>query len=414
MCNLHDGQDMRNHQPIGSEAPRKQQEKGSYRILYIHATQVPPPKDPLRDRFFLFSGTLCGDVIQPIWFETPETIEQELGPGADRDYLRGSFRFHWIRFSRQALTYTWRRVSAYIFLGWKLHRKEPYDCIVVYSHLLTGLCGTILKLLTGTKLIIEIATSPANYFGAETPTPTFRDYLRFWYSEISLHISCLAADRIHVLGPHILTPYRLLRNRPQSVFHEFVNFSSIQPDAAKRENVILLVGSPWYLKGADLLVHAFERLMNDYPDVRLQLLGFFPDREALDKVIRGNARVTVTGPVENPEAVKIISTARILVLPSRCEGMGRVLIEAMAAGVPVIGSDVGGIPHMIRHGENGLVFPSGNIGALEQCLRTILSDPALAERMGQAGKELAAEEFNEKRYVEHFVEMVDAAVRGAR
>ena len=79
-----------------------------------------------------------------------------------------------------------------------------------------------------------------------------------------------------------------------------------------------------------------------------------------------------------PEALAVIRNATILVLPSRCEGLGRVLIEGMAAGIPLIGSDVGGIPFMIRDGENGLVFPGGDSArfwrpACESFCRTAMS-----------------------------------------
>src|SRR5690606_20549363 len=105
---------------------------------------------------------------------------------------------------------------------------------------------------------------------------------------------------------------------------------------------ILLVGAPWYLKGVDLLVDAFTGLMADYPNVRLRLRGHYPDRTALMALIAGNERIEILKPVLNQKALEIIAGASVLVLASRCEGMGRVLIEAMAAGVPVVGSDVGG------------------------------------------------------------------------
>jgi glycosyltransferase involved in cell wall biosynthesis len=102
----------------------------------------------------------------------------------------------------------------------------------------------------------------------------------------------------------------------------------------------------------------------------------------------------------------------VLVLPSRSEGMGRVLLEAMAAGVPVVGSDAGGIPHYIRHGENGLVFLSGDAAALGEALRQLLSDRQLRERLGRRGFEIARTTYTERAWVEGFAHMVEAAVGG--
>jgi L-malate glycosyltransferase len=91
--------------------------------------------------------------------------------------------------------------------------------------------------------------------------------------------------------------------------------------------------------------------------------------------------------------------------------MGRVLLEAMAAGVPVIGSNVGGIPSLVRDGENGFLFPSGDVNALEARLRQLLSNPALRESMGARGYEMAHGEFSEDVYVDRFVTMIETAVR---
>ena len=101
----------------------------------------------------------------------------------------------------------------------------------------------------------------------------------------------------------------------------------------------------------------------------------------------------------------------MLVLLSRCEGLPRVIIEAMSAAVPVIGSDVGGIPCLIRNGENGFVVPDGDPKELEARMRELLSDRALRKRMSAKGRELACTELNEQLYVRRFTQMVDATLQ---
>jgi len=90
----------------------------------------------------------------------------------------------------------------------------------------------------------------------------------------------------------------------------------------------------------------------------------------------------------------------------------RVVIEGLAAGVPVIGSDVGGIPDLIHQGENGFVVPGGNVRELEARIRELLADPELRRRMGANGYELAHTQLTEQVYVERFTAMVAATVRG--
>jgi len=80
--------------------------------------------------------------------------------------------------------------------------------------------------------------------------------------------------------------------------------------------------------------------------------------------------------------------ASVIVLPSRREGLGNVLLEAMAHGRPVIGTDVGGIPSVVEHGRNGLLIPSDDPDALRGALTQLLADPDLRSRLGSAGREL--------------------------
>ncbi|MCC6264696.1 MAG: glycosyltransferase family 4 protein [Bryobacterales bacterium] len=361
-----------------------------------------------------------GDVLQPVWWTDSAAVERTFGKGAYPAYTSGGFRYHWFLAPKGSSAFErLRQAVFYVRCGLRIHRRNPFDCIVVYSHQTTGLCGVLLKLLTGARLVIEIVTSPENVYLAETPTPGLRERLMFLYSELCLHISVGMADRVHLLAPNQLSSYRLLRRRPKSVFHDFVNVSAVpEPEPAgvaqekPEHRYILLVGAPWYLKGADLLVKAFQNLKVDYSGVRLKFLGHHPDRAGLDALIAGDPGIDILKAVPNPEALKLIAGAYALVLPSRCEGLPRVLIEAMAAGVPVVGSDIGGIPHIVHDGENGFLFPCGDAKALEAKLRLLLSNPELANGMGRKGRAMAEREFTEERWVEHFTAMVKDALRG--
>ncbi len=383
------------------------------RILYLAATPVPPDKDVQRDRFYLLSSNFEGDILHPLWWDRPEAVKKYYGDDAYPVRTAATFRYHWfLAFGRKGLLRKLQLIWFYLSRGLQIHREKPVECIVVYSHMTTGLCGAVLKLLTGAKLIVEIVTSPAHVYLAESRNPTIAHRLMFLYSEFCLHVSVLMADRAHLLGPDLLSRYRFLRHRAKSVFHDFVPVGSVPAKRTVADPYILLVGAPWYLKGVDLLVDAFIGLMAEFPNVRLRLLGHYPERAALDSLSAGNDRIEILKAMPNREALDLIAGAFVLALPSRCEGMPRVLIEAMAAGVPVIGSDVGGIPHMVRNGENGYLIPREDARALEQKLRTLLANPELAAEMGRRGREMAQQKFTEERYVEHFTAMVEDAVLG--
>jgi glycosyltransferase involved in cell wall biosynthesis len=383
------------------------------RILYLHSTVVPPPTDLRMDRFFLLSENLEGDVLQPVWFHTPEEVEAVFGPGSYPSHTVGKFRYHWILSSNiRTMRERFKVFGSYLKVGLRLHRERPFDCIVAYSHMTTGLLAGVLKLLTGAKLIIEIATSPNLIYITERPDPGLRERLLKAYSDTCLHLSVFLATRMHLLYATQLAPYRLLRNARASVFHEFVPVSVIDrpPAEEARERYVLLSGAPWYLKGVDVLIQAFHKIAPDFPDVKLVLLGHFPDRTQIDKLVAGSTQIKVLKAVPNVEALEIIRRATIFVLPSRCEGMGRVLIEAMAAGIPLIGSDIGGIPSMISPNENGFLIPSGDVEALSARLRELLSNPALCRRLGDNGYRRAHQELNEQVYVRAFTAMIKASL----
>ncbi|MGB7762711.1 MAG: glycosyltransferase family 4 protein [Bryobacteraceae bacterium] len=364
----------------------------------------------------MLSEELEGDVLQSVWFRTPEEVEAEFGPGSFPVYVSGRFRYHWFLglFPDGRIRPRLAQYWFYIRKGMELHRERAFDCIIAYAHMTTGLVAAWLKLLTGAKLIVELATDPKLAYLVERPRPTVRDRLMKLYSDVCLHLSLWAADRVHLLNAGQLAAYRLLRKVKTSVFHEFVLVSTIQAHTEGGERYVVMVGSPWYLKGADRLIEAFQRLAPDFPDVKLKIVGWYlkKDREQLEALAGDSKQIELVRAAPNPDTLRIISGCLVLVHPSRCEGGPRTVIEGMAASVPVIGSDVGWIPDLIRQGENGFVVPGGNVRELEARLRELLADPELRRRMGAKGYELAHTQLTERVYVERFVAMVAATVRG--
>lgn len=383
------------------------------RLLYLQTSPVPPPLDCTVDRFALLSQRLEGDVLQPIWAERPEQVENLFGPGSWPVYTRSHFRYRWL------LAWRWTGLSRllhtlrfYVTEARHANGEKPVDCVMTYSHMAPALCGIVIKLLTGAKLVVEIVTAPERSYLNNRPHPTLMDRLGHLYSDVCLHISMWSCDCVHLLYPNALDPYPLLRNVRRAVFHEFVPVSAVPRHEPGGEQYVLLLGAPWYLKGADILVNAFRRVASEFPDVRLKIMGHFPDLDQLKALFDSGDRIDIVPPRNHPETLEIISRASLMVLPSRCEGMARVLLEAMAAGIPVIGSNVGGIPVLVRDGENGFLVPVGDASALEDRLRRLLSDSELRHRMGERGYEIAHSEFNEKVYVDRFARMIETTVRG--
>ncbi len=152
-------------------------------------------------------------------------------------------------------------------------------------------------------------------------------------------------------------------------------------------------------KGVDLLLRAVATLKGAW---YLTILGDGPQREALRAITRTlklEGRVRFQAPIPSTDMPAFYRTVDVLVLPSRTrlnwtEQFGRVLIEAMACGVAVVGSDAGEIPHVI--GEAGLIFPEADIFALHIALHRLLTTPSLRRTLGQRGRARVQTHFTQR------------------
>lgn len=135
-------------------------------------------------------------------------------------------------------------------------------------------------------------------------------------------------------------------------------------------------------------LHAFARIRQQHPDARLTIAGSGPDREALEQLARSlniADAVTFAGRVENAEMPALYRTVHIALNPSLADNMPISILEALASGVPVVSTDVGGVPFLVEHEETALLVPPGDAEAMaDACLR-VLRDEPLRNRMIQAG-----------------------------
>ena len=152
--------------------------------------------------------------------------------------------------------------------------------------------------------------------------------------------------------------------------------------------VIGFVGWLLPIKGPAYLLKAMAHIWPDYPTASLVMVG----KGELDVDLRAQAlRMNANGKVKflgwREDVHEIMPVFDLLVLPSLNEGMGRVLVEAMAAGKPVVASEVGGIPDLVKHGETGYLVRPADEKALANGIKKLLNDPERAQQMGQRGKE---------------------------
>jgi glycosyltransferase involved in cell wall biosynthesis len=125
------------------------------------------------------------------------------------------------------------------------------------------------------------------------------------------------------------------------------------------------------------------------------VVGDGPDRAEVEAEVRAaglDGAVELAG--ERRDVPELLADADVLVLASRSEGAPLSILEAMAAGLPVVASAVGGVPELVDDGTTGLLVPPGDPAALADALRRVLTDPALRARMGAAGRERVRARFD--------------------
>ena len=157
------------------------------------------------------------------------------------------------------------------------------------------------------------------------------------------------------------------------------------------------------------VVRIFERVQREVPSVLL-MVGEGPERssaQALARRLGIDERVRFLGRQDHIE--ELTGIADVFLLPSEIESFGLSALEAMASGVPVVGSDAGGLPEVVKHTETGFVLPVGDIEGMAARTIEILQDDEHARELGQAGRRRAASLFGAERVVsqyERFYEQV--------
>ena len=293
------------------------------------------------------------------------------------------------------------RVLFTIGASLRLHfRRQRIDVIIASDPFVTGLLAWILSRVTGARFIVEVNNdfqSVANWGVQSLNLVTF---LKSAYVRLVTPFVLNRAHGVRLLYPAQVSGFPGLRDpHKYSCFHDFVATRLFKPDASDPHR-ILFVGHPWYTKGVDLLLRAFRAVSPEHPEYSLRIVGYLPEREQHRALFEGNSRIEFAGPVMPDEVIEQMRACSLLVLPSRSEGMPRVLIEAMASGRPIIASRVGGIPYYVTHGETGLLFDREDVETLAKLLRDVLADGNRRRDMAERGMRYANTQLSDARYVE--------------
>ncbi|MEN6372618.1 MAG: glycosyltransferase family 4 protein [Armatimonadota bacterium] len=195
----------------------------------------------------------------------------------------------------------------------------------------------------------------------------------------------------------MLVKYGRIPERQIRVLPNYANTKSVVPNFTPG-SYGLFVGKIETFKGVGTLIEAAKQL----PDFEIRLAGRGPYLEECQAKVTdsGQQNVNFLGFQTGDNLFRQLEESRFVIVPSEWyENCPMVVLEALAAGKPVIASKIGGIPELVNHGTDGLLFEPGNVDELAQCMKTLIDDPDKASEMGLAGRKKVEQHYSIENYI---------------
>lgn len=282
------------------------------------------------------------------------------------------------------------------FSLWRLMLQERPD--IVHTHTSkTGILGRWAAKMAGVPIIVH--TPHGHVFYGHFGPLVSRFFLaieRFTASITDCMVALSEGERNDYIRFSISSPDKIVTIHSGVEIDRYmkaeVNVEEKRRSLGLNPNALVVGTVGWLLpiKGPIHLLNAMAHIWRNHPEIRLVFVG----KGELEGKLRAEAsrmgvseRVTFLGWRDDiPEIMQILD---IFVLPSLNEGMGRVLVEAMAAGRPVVASKVGGIPDLVEHKKNGFLVGPGDVNGTSLAIKRLLIDRKMRDEMGRMGRAMA-------------------------
>lgn len=296
-------------------------------------------------------------------------------------------------------------------VGRRLLAEKEFDLITTQTPFLDGVAGVLLKKRTGTPLLIQLHSSFLDNprWLAESRTNRLRRLVGLWalrHADAIRVVSSQAAKwcRLKFPGSRVhLVPVAVTLDLPTTY---------VRPTSP----TVLFAGRFVWQKNVALLLHAFARVHAALPQASLVLVGDGPERSGLEQLagqLLPTGTVTFTGAVPYREMGHYYQQAMVLAVPSRYEPYGRVILEGLAYGRPVVATETEGATMLVQEGF-GCIVTQENAESLAKELLLLLQNPAKAAEMGRRGWAWVRETYAPEALQAEWVRVwVQAAGRGA-
>jgi glycosyltransferase involved in cell wall biosynthesis len=178
------------------------------------------------------------------------------------------------------------------------------------------------------------------------------------------------------------------------VIHNGVDAEHFSGERRPVPGRVVLVGRLSRAKRPDVALRVLDAVRQHFPEAELHIVGGGPEEEQVRRLVHDlglSASVRLLGRLD--DVAEVLAGADCLLLTSDWEGCPLAVLEAMAAGVPVVSTHVGGVPELVADGETGLLAPPRDVAALAAAVERILGHPAFGEQLGEAGRARARDQF---------------------
>ena len=291
-------------------------------------------------------------------------------------------------------------ILAELLYAFRIAQKRQVDLVHAHWSIPQGLTGLFLTRLIGIPCVVSLHGS--DVYGLRTPLLRSLNGRAILGSNV-----CTANSLATAKMARRISGRDDIRIIPMGVdvefFRETAGREALRRSLERKGKTILYAGRLMEWKGVDYLIRALPEVLEKHPEAKLLIVGSGPRKSALislSEKLNIREKVVFLEAVSQEELARYYSMADMFVLPSivndegETEGLGLVLLEAIASGVPVIGTGVGGIPDIIKDGETGLLALQKNPHDLAEKILKLLADATLRQRVTENGFDFVKQEFS--------------------
>ncbi len=360
------------------------------------------PRSPdLRERAEVIAGIHVRRVPPRFWPNRP--LRRALAAEVVPDVAHVFHPRNVLAFSAVRLWRNWGVPIVYTWLG-PFHdaflvddRESPYETTPHYERLIYRFDTLVRRVFQGGRL---------------------RDHLRNYYlhwplAQSDLYLACSEHEAEQLV--RMSMPAQRVRVVPLWIEGDFIDrFPEHPPSGDWGRPLILYIGQLTRRKGPDLVVEAMPAVVSRHPGSAFVFVTHNPAAQAglqaRAEQLGVAANLHFIGQVSEQEKVALLRACDAYVLPTRYEGFGLPLLEAMACRAPLIASDIPVVREIVQHEENGLLVPMGDSQALSAAILRVVDDPALRRRLVAGGERVLRERYDGRRLVQQVLQVYQEAI----